>query len=174
MKYIYICIYIYGAYIYNIYMGHIIRSTADIGSVPSTSTKEARWKRIALGGGKALYFHSFQCLQVYSGTCSTGVQETILGVLQTCLKHFGENWKIALRCSKLVADLFYNHNSIAHTSLSGSWKRPEHNDWSYIDSILRLCSKGTGRPVQQPQWYCPHESTQELSKKNSIRFVHGI
>ena len=84
-------------------MGHIIRSTADIGSVPSTSTKEARWKRIALGGGKALYFHSFQCLQVYSGTCSTGVQETILGVLQTCLKHFGENWKIALRCSKLAS-----------------------------------------------------------------------
>ena len=75
---------------------------------------------------------------------------------------------------KARVDLFYNHNSIVHTSLSGSWKRPEHNDWSYIDSILRLCSKGTGRPVQQPQWYCPHESTQELSKKNSIRFVHGI
>ena len=102
MKYIYICIYIY------IYMYFW-----------------ERWTRIVLGGGKALYFHSFQCLQVYSDTCSTGVQETILGVLQTCLAHFGENWKIALRCSKLAStcstatlfySLFYSHRSRRRTA----------------------------------------------------------
>ena len=31
------------------------------------------WKRIGLGGGKALHFHSFGCLETYTGACSTNV-----------------------------------------------------------------------------------------------------